>query len=77
MSLDYGGQYPENIHTGKGRTGKLHKEKLQALPGNSNPELSGCEAPVLTTAPPSPSTKELLWHKVKTKEKYVYMFTGK
>lgn len=60
MSLDCEGQYPENIHTGKGRTGKLHKEKLQDLQGDSNPELSGCEAPVVTTEP-SPSTKELLW----------------
>lgn len=77
MSLDCEGQYSENTHTGKGRTGKLHKEKCQDLPGSSNPELSGCEAPVLTTAPPSHSTKELLWHKVKTKEKYDYMLTGK
>lgn len=34
MSFDCEGQYPEKIHTGKGRTGKLHEEKLQALPGN-------------------------------------------
>lgn len=76
MPLDCEEQYPEKIHTGKGRTEKLHKEKLQTLPANSNPELSGCEAPVLTAAPPSHSTKKLLWHKVKTKEKYDYMFTG-
>lgn len=37
------------IHTGTGRTGKLHTEKAQAR--GSNPQPSCCVETVLTTAP--------------------------